>query len=156
MIDLPLIMLIVFGFLYTSLAVLVFYPVLPWFIRSSPQLLSPPVKPSENEVAKLTQAMSSQCYLDPDLNLHDFAKLTKLGERRVSEIIRLHFKTNYCDYVAAYRVNHAKSLMSNRKNLSLSLLNIALLSGFNSKSSFNLQFKKQVGLTPSQYRHGQH
>ena len=44
-----------------------------------------------------------------------------------------------------------KKLAADEKNKHLTLLALAYDSGFNSKSAFNLVFKKQTGETPSQF-----
>ena len=42
--------------------------------------------------------------------------------------------------------------MADSSHKSLSLLEIAMASGFNSKSAFNLMFKRFTGQTPSEFR----
>ena len=49
-----------------------------------------------------------------------------------------------------YRVEHSKKLLADSKDMSISL--IATRCGFNSLNTFNREFKKIVGTTPSEYR----
>ena len=55
------------------------------------------------------------------------------------------------DFVNGYRVDEVKSRLKDPKNSQYTILSIAYDSGFNSKSSFNIIFKKFTGLTPSQF-----
>ncbi len=54
------------------------------------------------------------------------------------------------DYINAEKIKFAKKLMKERKNLRIS--EIAMLSGFNSISYFNRQFKKLEFTTPKNFR----
>ncbi len=51
-----------------------------------------------------------------------------------------------------FRVEKVKKDLSDDQKGHLKLLSIALDAGFNSKSSFNVIFKKHTGMTPSEYR----
>ncbi len=55
----------------------------------------------------------------------------------------------FVDYINCLRLSHACKLIKESK---LSLLEIALTSGFNNQSHFNRVFKKIYGLTPGEYR----
>ena len=50
------------------------------------------------------------------------------------------------------RVNHVRQMLIDPDFDKYSLLGIAIEAGFNSKSSFNRIFKKETGMTPSQYK----
>ena len=58
---------------------------------------------------------------------------------------------NFYTLINEYRIEEFKALASDDKNSHLTLLALAYDSGFNSKSAFNLVFKKQTGETPSQF-----
>ena len=49
------------------------------------------------------------------------------------------------------KIEEVKIELLNDKNKHMSILGIALECGFNSKSTFNLVFKKQTGITPNQF-----
>jgi AraC-like DNA-binding protein len=53
------------------------------------------------------------------------------------------------EYITHIRIEKAKSLM---ENPSLSIADIAEMTGFTSQSYFSTAFKSQTGMTPSQYR----
>ncbi len=57
--------------------------------------------------------------------------------------------TTYHDYLTLSRIRLAQNLLA---DFSLSITEISLRSGFNSLTSFNRNFKSQIGCTPSEYR----
>lgn len=76
---------------------------------------------------------------------------------------RIHLNANYlsrkfyeeigigfADYLNAYRLEMAKKLLINQKDLSMAV--IAEKAGFNSQHYFSAMFKKQFGMTPSEFR----
>jgi AraC-like DNA-binding protein len=99
---------------------------------------------------KLLKIMADEKpYLDPKLSLAGLAQLLEISPNQLSQIINQEAQVNFHDFVNNYRVEEFTQKAGLNKNFSL--LALALDSGFNSKSSFNTIFKKQKGLTPSQY-----
>lgn len=56
----------------------------------------------------------------------------------------------FADYLNAYRLEMAKKLLLNQRDMSMAV--IAEKAGFNSQHYFSAMFKKQFGVTPSEYR----
>ncbi len=99
---------------------------------------------------KLIETMAEEKpYLDAKLSLSGLAQIIEISSNQLSQIINQQAQVNFHDFVNKYRVE--EFLKNANKNRNFSLLALALDSGFNSKSSFNTIFKKQKGLTPSQY-----
>ena len=94
----------------------------------------------------------NKLYLDPDLSLHDVAKTVKLSERLVSRAIKQHKALNFTKYINLKRISHAKEIMQDPEQANKTILEILYESGFNSKSVFNVQFKKHTGHTPKKFR----
>jgi AraC-like DNA-binding protein len=88
-------------------------------------------------------------YLHPKLSLSELAQELELSTNQLSQIINQQAGVNFYDFVNKYRVE--EFLRQADKNRHFSLLALAHDAGFNSKSSFNYIFKKQKGLSPSQY-----
>lgn len=88
-------------------------------------------------------------YLDAKLSLNMLAEKLGISPNYLSQIINQFEKQNFNDFTNRYRVNEFISRAS--ANQKYNLLTLAFDSGFNSKSTFNTAFKKQKGLTPSQY-----
>lgn len=88
-------------------------------------------------------------YKNPALNRDVISEATGLGVHRISEIINSEFEKNFNEWVNEYRINEAKSHL---RNSELSIKEICYEVGFNSKSVFNSAFRRQMKMTPSQYR----
>ncbi len=88
-------------------------------------------------------------YLEPKLSLATLAGQLEISPNQLSQVINQEAKVNFYDFVNKYRVE--EFIRQSQKNNNYSILALALDSGFNSKSSFNTIFKKQKGLTPSEY-----
>ncbi|GAB5454788.1 MAG: AraC family transcriptional regulator [Henriciella sp.] len=96
---------------------------------------------------------TEQPYLDPDLTLAELSDQVAMIPREVSELLNQSLGLHFFDFINGHRIDYAKELLLTEP--SQSILDILLASGFNSKSSFNTAFKKQVGMTPSAFRkHG--
>ncbi|WP_299364070.1 AraC family transcriptional regulator [Winogradskyella sp.] len=91
-------------------------------------------------------------YLNPKLKLSELADLMDMNPVLLSNVINTSFEKNFNDYINEYRVNEVINKMKDPKFNNLSLLGLALDSGFNSKSTFNLMFKKFTGKTPKMFK----
>jgi len=90
-------------------------------------------------------------YLNGELSARELANLVGISTNHLSEVLNLVQKQNFFDFVNNFRVDEVKSRIKDPAYTHLTLLAIALDSGFNSKTSFNTVFKKFTGQTPSQY-----
>ncbi|KQC14229.1 MAG: hypothetical protein APR63_05930 [Desulfuromonas sp. SDB] len=112
--------------------------------------------PSENfddYVDKITSFMKhAKPYLEPTLTIDKFAKMIHVSPWIVSRVINESLQQNFFNFVNSYRIEEVKKMLMDEVNSDRTILEIMYECGFNSKSSFNSVFKKQTGLTPSQYR----
>lgn len=98
---------------------------------------------------------TSKPYLANILTLEQLANQLQMPSRTLSNIINRQFKQNFFEFINQYRVEEAKSQLSNPEQKHKTMIEIMADSGFNSKATFNTFFKKLVGSTPSQYREQQ-
>jgi len=91
-------------------------------------------------------------YTNSDLKLQDIAHFFKLPPHQLSQIINMELKCNFYTLINKYRINQAKSQLIDSGKQHLNIIEIAYEVGFNSKSAFNTAFKKNTGLTPTQYK----
>ena len=91
-------------------------------------------------------------YLQSDLSLATFSKTTGHPQKEISRALNSSLNMNFHEFVNHYRVEDFKSKLVSDEYSHLSLLGLALESGFGSKSSFNLVFKSATGLTPKKYK----
>lgn len=128
------------------------------------ELLVTREKPAEKEVApeadisqeaieKIRRTMEDQqLYLTQNLNIEEFSRHVGIHYREVSSIINKHFETNFFEFVNEYRVNKAKQMLVDKNNADMTILDILLESGFNSKSSFHRFFKRYTGMSAADFR----
>ena len=89
-------------------------------------------------------------YLEAKLTLPELAGYVGLSANYVSQAINSD-GANFFDFVNAYRIEEAKQRLKNADQ-TCNVLEIALASGFNSKTAFYSAFKKHTGTTPTEYR----
>jgi AraC-like DNA-binding protein len=105
----------------------------------------------ESIVVELQRHMqSAQPWLKIDLTLGELATGINVAPHHLSQIINSEFGKSFASYINEYRVGEACQLLVGDNDKSV--LDVALDSGFSSKSSFNASFKKHTGMTPSEYR----
>jgi len=89
-------------------------------------------------------------YIESDLTLQRLSEYLMLTPHQLSKILNSKKKMNFRTLVNSYRVKESMRQMADLPDRTI--LEIALASGFNSKSSFNSVFLKSTGQTPSNYR----
>lgn len=103
---------------------------------------------AENILKLMTQ---KKPYLNADITLNKLAELIDLKPRLTSMIINKVFEKNFFEFINSYRIDEAKSKLTDPLN-NQTISEILYESGFNNKSVFNTLFRKKTGLTPTQYR----
>jgi AraC-like DNA-binding protein len=99
---------------------------------------------------KLTAALNTnQLFADSELSLRKLSDVTGVTKNHISETLSQHLGVNFFDFVNSHRAAETRRLLT---ETDLSVLEIGLEVGFNSRSTFNAAFKKHVGSTPSAYR----
>jgi AraC-like DNA-binding protein len=91
-------------------------------------------------------------YLNKNLSLNLLADKLNIRKNILSYILNTHYNENFYNYINNFRIEYCKALLKNQKKQHLSIEGIALEGGFGSKSTFNTLFKKQSGMTPTQYK----
>jgi len=121
-------------------------------LKDAPQKVKVPVKKDTAFIEKLEQVMQNEKpYLNTDINLTKLSELLQMKPKVVSLKINQNCSKNFYDLINSYRIEEFKERLKSSDKQKLSLLGLAYECGFNSKSTFNLVFKKTTQLTPSQY-----
>lgn len=105
----------------------------------------------EEYALRLRYRLRKKVYLDPGLTLDKLAIHLKIPKHALSQVFSLKMKESFTQYINARRVGYVCKLLE-KANLEYSMEELYLSSGFNSKSSFNRNFKAHMKCTPSEYR----
>ena len=107
---------------------------------------------AENLHSRLTQLMETEkIYTESELSLSELANRLNTLPNYLSQVINDKEGKNFYDYINMLRIEEFKTLVSRPENRKYTLLSLSYDCGFNSKSSFNKNFKKVTGLSPSEY-----
>lgn len=94
--------------------------------------------------------VSERLYSEPDVSVKQVAELLGITANQLSLLVNSHYKMNFRTFINKLRLEDArKALLDNE---SMNILDIAYYVGFNTKASFNSNFKAHYGITPSEYR----
>jgi AraC-like DNA-binding protein len=91
-------------------------------------------------------------YLKSNITLDALSEFIDVPARELTAILNGHFKMNFYEFINNYRIKEAKEILAADSNQEKTISDIFLAVGFNSKSVFNTFFKKNVGITPSEFR----
>ncbi len=94
----------------------------------------------------------SEVYLDSDISLNSIAKKLSISSRQLSQVINENEQKNFSEFINHYRIKKAKTLLVDPNYANEKIATIAYDCGFGNVTSFNLAFKGETRLTPSQYR----
>lgn len=103
---------------------------------------------SEEEIDAVMEAKA--LHLDPGLTLANLADALNCRPRDLSESLNHGAGRNFYAYVNAWRIREAKKRLLEEPERSV--MEIALESGFNSKSAFHNAFRRELGITPTDWR----
>lgn len=91
-------------------------------------------------------------YLETNFSLQKLSALTAIPQHQLSHTFSTAFNQNFTNFINSYRVEESKRILSDPEKEYLSIAGIAYECGFNSLSSFNVAFKKNIGMTPSVFK----
>ncbi|WP_299870060.1 AraC family transcriptional regulator [uncultured Hoeflea sp.] len=141
---------------FTAFVVLVALVLAPQVLRAPTTGIAPSPRqpePSENDrrlLAALDAMMDeTRLFSDNNLTLVRVARRLGVPSRLVSNAVNRCTGDNFSRYMNGFRIRHTQKLL---RSTDLPVTEIMLEAGFVSKSSFNSEFRRIVGLTPSQYR----
>lgn len=92
-----------------------------------------------------------QPYLNPELKLTDLAVLLGVHPNHLSQVINSQCGKSFYDLINERRIQEFIFRLKQKESKQYTLVALAFDCGFNSKASFNRNFKKYTQLTPSDY-----
>lgn len=100
---------------------------------------------------KLVSAIEDEkLFLNPDLTIKDVADHIGSNTKNVSQVINQMHHKNFFDFINSYRCAEVKQILEAEEKSTI--MEAMFQSGFNSKSSFNKEFKKLTGQTPTEFK----
>lgn len=108
---------------------------------------TPRQKAEDQKFDSVTNYIYEHC--TKKITLEKTAAFAGFSKYYFSRIFKEHYQMSFPEYIASLRVAKAAELL---ENSSLSILEIAMRSGFSNLSSFNRAFKEVNHCTPSQFR----
>ena len=91
----------------------------------------------------------SQHFCDPNIMLQDVASAVNMSNSRFSTVFSQQSGQTFTEYLIYLRLNKAKELL---RNTDMKSSVIAHETGYNDAHYFSYIFKKNMGMTPSEYR----
>lgn len=95
-------------------------------------------------------------FTNPELTLAELSEKLGTNANHLSQVINTIEEKNFYDYINALRIAEFIRISALPENQKYTLLHLALECGFNSKTSFNRNFKRHTGLSPSDFLSEKH
>ncbi|TGN19069.1 AraC family transcriptional regulator [Leptospira idonii] len=89
-------------------------------------------------------------YRNDELSLAELSGRLSVSPHQLSEYLNQHLGKNFFQYINYFRIQEAKELC--RKNPEKTILSIAFEVGFPSKSTFYDAFRRETGMSPTEFR----
>lgn len=90
-------------------------------------------------------------FTEPDLSLSMLSDKIQVHPNYLSQVINEKERKTFFEYINALRIAEFQRLVALPSNRQFTIMGLAYDCGFNSKSSFNKNFRKVTGLSPSAY-----
>lgn len=151
-----------------SMALMVMY--IGYSANVQPHVFSGLLKSKNNLLTKyeksgLTASLSSELkenlmrlfevdkiYKENNICLEILANSLNTTRHNASQVINEHFDMSFHELINTYRISEAKYILNNDHKRNLNIIEVAYEIGYNNKVTFNKAFKKDTGLTPSEYQ----
>jgi len=91
-------------------------------------------------------------FLTAGLTVKNLGKQLSINPRYISQAINAKTGRNFSEYVNVYKIKHVCQLLTCKDQQDLTVIEVMLQSGFNTKSNFNRAFKSETGCTPFEYK----
>lgn len=136
----------------------------PQYIPEEPEEPAGPAAASKYQKSSLTGDMAAgiyerlvqlmqdeKPYLNPELTLGELAGLLGIHPNHLSQVVNAMAKKNFYDFVNGWRIEEFLRIAEKPESKQFTLLALAFDCGFNSKASFNRNFRNYTGHAPTEY-----
>jgi len=118
--------------------------------RSTAKLSADQTMKLKTEVIRILE--QEEVYLKSDLSTKYFCERLQVNSQYFSRLINSEFDCSFTHLINSYRIEKSKRMIKDPNYSHLSLLGIAIESGFNTKNTFTRAFKRHTGMTPSEFK----
>ncbi len=94
---------------------------------------------------------TEKTFTEPEITLGSLAQNLNIHPNHLSQVINTYEEKSFYDFINFKRIEEFKRIAVLPENQQYTLLSLAYDCGFNSKTSFNRNFKKFTGQSPSEY-----
>ena len=105
---------------------------------------------TSNEVVETAKSYI-EANFNKNLSLEDVSRQVNISSYYLSRIFKETTGENFIDYLTNLRIERAKDLISKTQ---YSMKEICNMCGYSDPNYFSKSFKKNVGVTPTEYREG--
>ncbi len=91
-------------------------------------------------------------YLESTFSLPQLANRLNCSQNHLSQVLNESMGQTFFEYIASLRIEEAKKLLAREQYRQTTIEEISEMVGYNSKSAFNIAFKKITSMTPSAFR----
>lgn len=98
--------------------------------------------------------INNKQFKNTDLTLTSLSKQLNISPQTLSLVVNKKSQTNFNRFINHHRIEESIKLFRDGQYNNYTIAAIAFEVGFNSISSFNTAFKKQMGQTPLKFRKG--
>ena len=123
-----------------------------WFLaveRGARELLADQQQEHSTKKAEEAKAYIRAHYMEPGLSLHEVCSALSISKSYLSAIFKSHTGMTLVEYLTGVRMEAAKELLARD---TLRGYEVAAQVGFKDAHYFSLTFKKQTGISPTEYR----
>ena len=97
------------------------------------------------------QVKESRMFCDPELDMKTMAQKLGLTQKKIKQLLKDSTKYDRLyDFLTEKRILYASELIKENPNWSMEA--VSKEAGFVSRTTFQTEFKKHIGVTPAQYR----
>lgn len=91
-------------------------------------------------------------YLESDLTIEALAQRLGTSRNVLSKVVNHHLGRTFPALLNQYRINEAVRLLTEGKSQNYTIEAVAQMSGYNNRQVFYSAFKKETGITPTEFR----
>jgi AraC-like DNA-binding protein len=125
----------------------------PQTIINSPKIEIDEIIDNEYNMANsiISEIKEKQLYKNCTFSMAMASKYFSIPNHQISFIINKHIKKSFPDIISELRTDHAIQLLKDYSNKKYTMETIGKMSGFNSRTTFHVSFKKITGMSPNEY-----